>query len=480
MEDRPVNYHIKNLFGQSVIYGLGDIGTKVIGLLLLPLHTSFLTIHEYSVYSLFILFYSFGLTFYMLGINSGFLRYYLDDEYEEKKVFNTAFLFLLIFTILISFIIILLSGWFSHMLFDDINYKYILYCGVVILICESLSTIALLVYRAQNDPSGFVSAVLIKMSVILLSNVVFLVEFKMGIKGAVLGNLCGSGALLLMSSPVIKKQIQPTFSLQVFKKMFRYGIPAVPAVVSITVLIMIDQYLIKYFGFFDKVGIYAAGYKIGMALMLIITGFKLAWFPFIFQTSKQKDAGKIFSRVFTYFNIFLILFYLVICIYIPLVFKYIFQPEYYESMYIIPIIGLGYIFYGCYEHFMVGAYLKDKTFYVALVFSVSAFANIGLNLILIPRYSLYGAATATVLSYFILMVLGYMFSQKFYRVKYNFFNTIKTAAAGLLVMAAYYYYGNHSVTVSLLLPPAYLGLLLVFRSFRKEDKELLKIIVKMK
>ena len=478
MEDRPVNYHIKNLFGQSVIYGLGDIGTKALGLFLLPLHTSFLTIPEYSIYSLFILFYSFSLTFYMLGINSGFLRYYLDEEYEGKTVFNTAFLFLLIFTILLSFIIILLSGWFSQVLFNDIYYKHIFYYGAVILICESLSTIALLVYRAQNNPAGFVSAVLVKMSVILVSNVVFLTVFKMGIIGAVLGNLCGSAALLLMSSPVIKKQIQFTFSLPIFKKMFRYGIPAVPAVVSITALIMIDQYFLKYFGFFDKVGIYAAGYKIGMALTLIITGFKLAWFPFIFQTSKQKDAKKIFSRVFTYFNFFLILSYLVICIYIPLVFKYIFPPEYYESMYLIPVIGLGYIFYGCYEHFMVGVYLRDKTFYVALVFAISALVNIALNLILIPRYSLYGAAGATVLSYFILMVLGYMFSQRFYRVKYNFFNTIKTAVAGLLVMAAYYYYGRHSVTVSLLLPPAYLGLLLVFRFFRKEDKELLKSIVK--
>lgn len=472
MDDRTVKLQIKTLFSQTALYGIGDIGTKLLNLILIPVHVSFLSIQEYSVYSLFILFYSFSLTVYLFGINSGFLRYYLDDEFDKNKVFSTAFLFLSGFTVIVSLIVILLNGWFAEVLFDTAVYKDIFYYGVVILICESLSTIALLVFRAQNNPAGFIAAVIVKVSTILITNVIFLIVLHMGLYGAVLGNLCGSAALLLMSSPVIIKHIRLKFSCSIFKKMFLYGIPAVPAVFSITILIMIDQYLLKHFGYFDKVGIYAVGYKIGMALTLLISGFKLAWFPFVFQTAKQVNAKKIFSGVFTYFNFFLILFYLIICIYIPLVFKYIFPVQYYESVKLIPFIGLGYIFSGWYENFMVGVYIKDKTLYVALVIAFAALVNICLNFILIPRYVMYGAAAATAVSYFVLMVSGYFISRKYYRIHYNFLNAGKTLLAASLVMVVYYYYSN--TYLNIFLPFLFVLLLFLTGFFNKEEKQMIK------
>ena len=57
MEDRPVNYYIERLFKHSAIYGIGDIGSKLINLLLIPIHTYYLTVLEYSIFTLFILFY---------------------------------------------------------------------------------------------------------------------------------------------------------------------------------------------------------------------------------------------------------------------------------------------------------------------------------------------------------------------------------------------------------------------------------------
>ncbi|NVM01079.1 MAG: polysaccharide biosynthesis C-terminal domain-containing protein [Candidatus Helarchaeota archaeon] len=473
MEVRPVNYYVKRLFSQSAIYGIGDIGSKILNLLLIPIHTYYLTPSEYSVFSLFILFYSFGLTFYLLGINSGFIRYFLDERYENRKVFSTAFLFISIFNIFLSILIVIFSRGLSVIFFDNIKYSGIFYYGAMILMLESLSTLALLVYRAQNNPVGFVTAVIVRMSVILGSNLVFLSILKLGLYGAVLGNLAGSISLFLILSFEAKKLLNLKFSSELFKKMFQYGIPTVPAVLSLTLLIMIDQYLLKYFGFFDKVGMYAVGYKMGMALSIIITGFRFAWFPFIFQVSKQEDAQKIFSAVFNYFNFFLIFFYLLICIYIPIFFKYIFSPVYYESINLIPIVALGYIFYGYYENFMVGIYIKDKTPYIALVITAASFLNIVLNLFLIPLYNIYGAAFATAVSYIILAWLGYIVSQRFYQVDYDFANLLKPLFAGTIIMAGNYIFGSYSI-LKFILPFLYFLIIFLLRFFKREDFVLIK------
>ena len=109
MENRHVNFYIRRLFSQSAIYGIGDIGGKLLNLLLIPLHTYYLTIHEYSIFTLFLLFYSFGIIFYLLGINSGFVRYFLDEKYKRTDVFSTAFLFILFLNFILSLLIFIFS-----------------------------------------------------------------------------------------------------------------------------------------------------------------------------------------------------------------------------------------------------------------------------------------------------------------------------------------------------------------------------------
>ncbi|MFC1562825.1 lipopolysaccharide biosynthesis protein [candidate division KSB1 bacterium] len=478
MEDRPVNYYVKHLFKHSAIYGLGDIGSKLLSFLLIPIHTYYLTIREYSIFSLFILFYSFMLTFYLLGINSGFIRHFLDEKHNKKNVFSSAFLFILIYNILLSILIAILSERLSYIFFNSPEYSEIFHYGAMILMLESLSTLTLLIYRALNNPAGFVKAILMKMFVIIISNILFLSVWKMGLNGAVLGNLAGSASLLLVLSFKIKKFLNLKFSLKLCKKMFKYGIPTVPAVTALTILIMIDQYLLKYFGYIDKVGIYAVGYKLGMALSIIISGFRLAWFPFIFQTAQQKNAPKIFSAVFNYFNLFLIFLYLIISIYIPVFFKYIFPNEYYESVNLIPIVALGYVFYGYYENFMVGVYIKDKTNYIAVIITISALLNITLNFILIPAYNIYGAAIATAVSYIFLAVLGYVISQRFFSVDYDFINSLKALITGSIILACMYAFGSYNIIIKLALPLCYFPILYLLRFFKKEDIELVKRIYK--
>jgi O-antigen/teichoic acid export membrane protein len=478
MENGTVNYQVRRLFSQSAIYGIGDIGGKILNILLIPIHTHYLKLNEYNVFSLFIVFYTFSLTFYLLGINSGFIRYFLGEEYEKKDVFSTSFLFISIFNIFLSLLVIIFSKKLSIIFFDNNAYSDIFYYGSAILLLESLSTLTLLVYRAQNNPVGFISAIIVKMCVILVSNLLFLMVFKMGLYGAILGNLAGSAALFLIISFEIKKLLHFTFSLELLKNIFKYGLPTVPAVISLTILIMFDQYLLKYFGFIEKVGIYAVGYKIGMALSIIITGFRFAWFPFIFQIYKEENAKKIFSVVFNYFNFFLIFFYIIICVYVPIFFKYIFSPTYYEAIKLIPIVALGYVLYGNYENFNIGIYLKDKTYLVAIITGISALFNIILNIFLIPKYDIIGAAWATVISYLFLTILIYFVSQKLYSIAYDFMKVLKVFLSGCIIMILSFIAKDVNVIFKLFIPFLYFVILYVLKFFEPDEIKTIRRLVK--
>ena len=87
-----MNKQIITLIKQTLTYGLGNIFTRFITFLLLPLFTNFLTPEEYGLATLVFVFLGFMNIIYHYGIDSAFLRSFADTENEDNKrrLFSTA------------------------------------------------------------------------------------------------------------------------------------------------------------------------------------------------------------------------------------------------------------------------------------------------------------------------------------------------------------------------------------------------------
>lgn len=69
----------------TAIYSLGNLSTKIIGLILLPLYTSYLTTSEYGILAILEVTSQFFVTIVGLGISSGMMRWYAVETSEAKK-----------------------------------------------------------------------------------------------------------------------------------------------------------------------------------------------------------------------------------------------------------------------------------------------------------------------------------------------------------------------------------------------------------
>ena len=74
--------------------------------------------------------------------------------------------------------------------------------------------------------------------------------------------------------------------------------------------------------------------------------------------------------------------------------------SFWEGGTIIPIVGLSYVFYGLFILQMPSIYLKNKEKWVPLFWGLGLIINILGNVLLIPQYTIYGAAISTLLTYF--------------------------------------------------------------------------------
>ena len=95
------------------------------------------------------------------------------------------------------------------------------------------------------------------------------------------------------------------------------------------------------------------------------------------------------------------------------------SSEYWQAMYIVPIILLANFCLGIYQNLSVWYKVTDMTRFAAYISGVGALITLLLNIILIPNYSFLGSAAATLIAYFTMALLSYVIGKKYYPIPYD-------------------------------------------------------------
>jgi len=432
------NSSVSGLFKHTFIYGLGDLARKLVGFFLIPLYTKFMTPGDYGVLQLSLFFIAFWQILYSFGMTTAFFRYYLDsgDEVNKKKIFSTTLWSILVIDAVLSVIMILNAGAVSKFLFGHPGEESVVVVVILVLLVESVVQVPLLLLRALDRSRIFLLYVIIQLAVALVMNYILVAVYHLGPYGALFANLISSTLLLALLVPVASGSTRLVFSWQAFRHLLRYGLPFVPSAISLMVMNISDQYLLRYFRGLEETGLYALSYKFGMAINLFITGLRYAWIPFIFRVSGEPDANRLYARTFEITVALLSLVYFVICTFLPEIYRLVVDQTYHGAIGIVPLVALSYILFGLHVIFVAGIYLEDQTSYIARIGLTAAVVNILLNLVAIPRYGMWGATVTTLVSFSVLIVLVYRKSQEVHRIPYDLGRAARVLLLSILLMAA--------------------------------------------
>lgn len=422
---------VKNLFQHSAVYGLGDMLSRAVGTLLLPFFTRVLTKEDYSSMTLAYTTSAFISLLYTGGIDLSFLRYYLepgrikDETVDEKNIFSTAYATVFFWGLLISIIIFACSSQLALFVIFRPDAAFIFRFLAPILFLDAMNLFPLLVLRAHKHSAYYSIIVFLKFFLTVLMNIIFVKYLGRGFRGVFESNLLISAVIFLVLLPITLKQFKHTWTLQTVNALFKIGFPAVLGVLTLRIVDLSDRFLLRYFMGDDAVAVYQATYKLGMAILLIVGAFRLAWQPFYVDVYKNKDHQAIFGRVLTYYvwiGLWGVLGILVLRREMMLVMV---DPSYRHMGIIIPIIALGYFFYGVYLYMLAGLFLKERTRSIPLITFFAALINFGLNLIFIPRWGELGAAITTIFAYFFMAVMLSIVSWRLFKVNYEYLRLVK-------------------------------------------------------
>lgn len=210
-----------------------------------------------------------------------------------------------------------------------------------------------------------------------------------------------------------------SFDEVIWKKYLKLSYPLALAAFFGTIYSNTDSTIMGYFGQITQTGWYNAAQRIVMAVVIPAGFITMSFFPVLskfFKQSKEK-----LQRVWNYYvetMIFLALPLVVGGIFLSRkIIDLIYDPSYFPSILAFQILLVGFAI-GILTNPLNQALIifnQQKKFF--WIFLFGAIFNVVLNLILVPKYSLYGAAFTTLITFVLIFFLSFRITLRFTTLK---------------------------------------------------------------
>ncbi len=469
---------LKQLTKDTGIYGISTIVGRFLTFLLTPFYTHVFNTHDFGIFTNFYAFIGIFNVIFIYGMDAAYLKYASNIELGDKKDnFSTPYVFVFGVGIILSGIVYLFKAPIFSILDIPSNNFYLMNYVIGILFIDTLNVIPYLTLRLEHKAKKFSAFKLINITVNVILNLFLILKLKMGIEAVFLSNLAATLVSFTLLIPTVAENLKIKIYFPLLKKLLKFGLPYLPAGLAAMMIQSIDRPILTHLTNLSTSGLYSANYKLGIFMMLFVNMFQYAWQPFFLQNAKEKNAKEIFAKVLTYFTLAASLILVVLSLFISDLAKIsiyhhtIIGPAYLSGLVIVPVVLFGYMFLGIYTVFTVGIFIEEKSLYVPIITIVGAAVNIGVNFWLIPIWGIMGAAFATLAAYFVMAVIYFFVTQRFYKINYEYGKIAKIFISIAIVAGIYYAQfigGFLTLTNKFLILLLFIIMLLIFNIGKEE------------
>jgi len=444
---------IKQLFGQTAIYGMGIVLPRLLNYLLLtPFYTRVFEKAAYGVITELYAYVVFLLVILTYGMETGYFRF-ASNSSQKEKVYTTVLGSLFTTSLLFILAMWLWSGPVSRAIGYDQHPDYILWLAVIVGI-DAFTSIPFARIRLRNRPLTYALIRIVEVGINIGLNLFFLYycprhlesewvsklyNEHIGVGYVLISNLLASSIKLVLLLPEITAAFRSAFDRILLKKIFRYSYPLLIAGLAGTVNEALDRVLLKHLiapeqNPMEQLGVYGANYKLAVLMTLFVQMFKYAAEPFFFSKSEDKNARKLYADVMTFFVVAGLFIFLLVTLYLDYFILFI-GAGFREGVQIVPIVLAANLIMGIFFNLSIWYKLTNKTHFGAILVLLGASITIVVNLLFVPRYGYVASAWAHLLCYSTMVVISFVWSRKHFRIPYRTGRILAyMAVAGLIYL----------------------------------------------
>lgn len=187
-----------------------------------------------------------------------------------------------------------------------------------------------------------------------------------------------------------------------------FNIPLIPHYLSGIILGQADRVMIKRFIGAAEAGIYSFTYNISLVMNIITSAINSAIIPYTYGKLKKRDytaLGQVVNSLVLMVGGMSLAFSAIA----PELFKIVATTDYFEAVYLVPIISLSSYFTFLYSMFGNVEFFFEENKFITVASVIGAVANIILNYIFLQIFGYFAAGYTTLFCYVLFALAHYVF-----------------------------------------------------------------------
>ena len=397
------------------VYAIGNIGSKLITFLMVPLYTYF--VHDtgdFGYYDVCLTVCLLLLPFFTLQLRDGAFRFLLDcdDETQRRRIVSFVARTMassLVITLLVAIVLAL---------FTDIQH---LGYAVGLLIAMSLQEVYSQVFRGLGNNRAFVMVGILSALGIGVFSVIFVAYLHWGIRGIFLANIIARLlALVLVEAKVRLITRHTSWNIRIGKvgrDIIRYTLPLLPGSLCWWLTGSSDRLFVTHFLGLDVNGVYAVAIRFTGIINTLAIIFYQAWQETAILQYHSPDRDRFFSKMF---NSYIFLLGIILVGYVFLLkvnYGWLVAPQYHQSLNYIYPLGLSAVLFALSAFFDMGYQCAKDTSRTLPAIVLSAVINVILNFMLIKPLGVYGVILTQVITYTVLFTYRWHDMRRYFVLK---------------------------------------------------------------
>lgn len=403
MDNKQIKQNNKALLTGTIVYAIGNLGTKILTFLIVPLYTYYICTSDMGDYDLLMTSISLLTPLISLRISDATYNWMIKRTTSNEICIKATYSYL----VKSCALAVIIVGVASH-------FVYIWNVGLflAIMVSEPILETTQKILRGLKNQKLFVASGIIYTGILVSLNLITVYVLKLGVRSLLVNTVIShimSIALIFCLERRIRcltVTVDKSELLITQKEMLKYSMPLVPSTLSWWVMSVSDRYVVRFFLGSSFNGIYAIATKFPSVLQTFFVLFNNAWTDMALANLHSKEENcKYVSDIFEKMYIFS---FSVICCLIPLtkiVMQLILSSDYKIGSVYIGFLYLGAIFQGFSTFISVGYLQSKKTARVATSSMVGAVVNLLVDLALIKFVGLFAAALSTYIGFFVMWIV---------------------------------------------------------------------------
>jgi O-antigen/teichoic acid export membrane protein len=415
---------LRSLVRGSVAYSIGNLLPRVGNFLLLPIYVRFLSPADFGSIALVTSVSSLLAIGFRLGLDGSLMRLHftdVDPRRQDRLLTTVATV-----TTVAAAIGAVLTAWLSWLLFAQLfaGLEFWPFGAFAVAIAFAMTFVYLpaTLFRAREQPIPFLSFTAGQFGVTAAVTLLLVVALHAGAVGALVGQLAGGLAVLVVSVVLVWRAGGLVLDRRLATEALQFGLPLVPHGISGWVLSVSDRWLLSFLLPLGaavaraQIGVYSLGYQLAYVVDLVAQSINAAWVPFFYRYGSTEQGPTIHREMLTVVTAAFAAVIAALSLNANLVVAIIARPPFAEAARVVPIVGLAFLAHIVYIWMVTVVFHARRTAVLPLISGASGAVNVGVNLVLIPRFGIEGAAWATLASFTSIAALTLWYAYRVYPV----------------------------------------------------------------